>query len=89
MIKILKKEKKNVLMLSILFLILGFLVLNTLQVPLLAAWAQCEDGVCACACSAPYGYTCTCSTMTNWCSCTCDDGQGRDFCSRNKGLPEL
>ena len=88
MIKILKKEKKNVLMLSILFLILGFLVLNTLQVPLLAAWAQCEDGVCACSCSAPIGYTCTCSTMTNWCSCSCTNYDW-DYCSRNKGLPEL
>jgi hypothetical protein len=90
MIKILKKEKMNVFFLSILFFFLGFLILNTFQLPLLAAWAQCEDGICSCACAAPIGYTCSCSTMTNWCSCSCSDGQNRDYCNgHTKPLPDL
>jgi len=88
MIKILKREKKNVMFLSILILFLGFLILNTFQVPLLASWAQCSAGECSCACSAA-GYTCTCSTMENWCSCSCDDEVTRDYCNANKpGGPE-
>ena len=88
MLKVLKKEKKNVFLLSILFLILGFLILNTLQVPLLAETAMCGQGVCMCSCSGVY---CECNAGPgDECTCICwlDPGFDFDYCNDEKGGPE-
>ena len=82
-----KKSKTNVLLLSILSLILAFLIVNTIQVPLLAGSVSCGEGSCSCSCVGGY---CDCiSGPGEQCYCTCSFPSSYDYCSKFKEGPEL
>jgi len=80
-----RKSITNVFFLSILFLTLVFLFLNTIQVPLLAETAMCGEGSCTCTCIGGY---CTCSAgPLEECMCWCSFPPDFDICN-GKGGPE-
>ena len=85
MINLIKKEKKNVFLLSLLLFLVGVLIVSTMQIPLLAGSAVCSDGECSCSCS---GTACFCNTADNACECYCYP-YDFEYCNNNgKGGPE-
>ena len=83
---LLKKEKKNVFLLSLLLFLVSVLIVNTFQIPLLAGTAYCSDGDCSCSCS---GSDCSCVSGNNSCSCYCYPNS-HQYCNKSKagGEPE-
>ena len=82
------KSKTNVFILSILFLILVFLIVNTTKTPLLA-WGSvtCGEGGCSCSCTGLY---CDCSAGPGeQCYCTCSFPFDYDYCNSEKEGPDL
>ncbi len=81
MTRILKREKKNVVILLLLSFILGVLMVSAFQAPLLAGTAYCSDGECTCSCS---GSDCSCTSGSNSCSCYCSPNSYH-YCNKSGG----
>ena len=77
------KSKTHVFMLSILFLFVVFLLVNTIQVPLLAGTVTCGEGRCTCSCTGGY---CDCvAGPGEECMCYCSFPVDFDHCGKFGG----
>ena len=81
------KTKTNVFFLSILFFILVFLVVNTIQVPLL--WADTSScGADSCTCTCVGGYCDCLAGPGDQCQCMCVFPPDYNFCYAGKNPEE-
>ena len=83
----LRTHKTNAFFLCILFIILVFMFINTIQLPLLAGSVTCGQGACSCTC---VGCFCDCSAGPgDQCYCMCSFPFDYNYCNTTKPGPDL